>query len=444
MRTRFAPSPTGFLHVGGARTALYNYLHARATGGEFVLRIEDTDRERSEERYTKAILDSLKWLGIEPDEGPHFQSERLEVYGEAAERLLASGAAYHDDDPEKGRAVKMRMPHGIVRVPDLMHENVQFDTSLEDDFVIVKSDGYPAYNFACVVDDSGMGITHVIRGDEHLSNMPRQMVLYEALGLEPPKFAHIPMILGPDGAKLSKRHGATSVGEYHRHGYLPEALVNFVALLGWSAGDDVEIMSLGEMCEKFDISRIRKVSSQFDNEKLAWMNGQYIMKLPVERLATELAEYLESRGVEVSAFDEAWMRGFAEAYRERMKTLADVVEPSRFFFTESIEYTPKAVKKVLARDGALERLSAMHGILAAETEWTAEKLEACFRSYCEQEAVGLGKVAQPVRVAVTGTTVSPPIFETLTLLGRERALARIEDVLEKGTDGLGAPAEKEM
>ncbi len=443
VRTRFAPSPTGFLHVGGARTALYNFLFARHSGGKFILRIEDTDRQRSEDKYIQAILESLEWLGIEPDEGPYFQSERLEKYRNAAERLLESGAAYWDEDPEKGRAVRMRMPDRVIKVADLIHGEVRFDTSLADDFVIVKSDGFPAYNFACVIDDADMCITHVIRGDEHLSNMPRQIILYEALGLEPPKFAHIPMILGPDGAKLSKRHGATSVGEYRRQGFLPEALVNFIALLGWSAGDDVEIMSLARMCEKFDISRIRKVSSRFDSEKLGWMNGQYIMALPVDRLSAEVREYLEGQGVDVSRFDDAWMRDFVEAYRQRMRTPADVVAPSRFFFTDNVEYAPKAVRKVLAKDGALERLAAIREILAAEPEWTAKKIEACFRGYCEREAVGLGKVAQPVRVAVTGTMVSPPIFETLALLGRSRSLGRIDNVLEKGAEGLLRAAEKE-
>jgi len=438
VRTRFAPSPTGYLHVGGARTALYNYLFARGRGGEFILRIEDTDRTRSKERFTETILESLKWLGIAWDEGPFYQSERLERYRGAAESLLRSGAAYWDEDPQKGRAVKLRMPQRVIEVEDLIHGTVAFDASLADDFVIIKSDGYPSYNFACVVDDHDMAITHVIRGDEHLSNMPRQIALYEALGYEPPKFAHIPMILGPDGSKLSKRHGAASVGEYRKRGYLPEALVNFIALLGWSPGDGREIMSVDEMAEAFTIERVRKVPSQFDNEKLKWMNGRYIMDLPEERLAAEVKDFLTVNGVDLSGRDAQWMRHFVAAYRERMKTLEDGLEASRFIFADSITYEAEAVRKVLGKDGAFDRLREAREILAAETDWAVGNLENRFRAYCEREGVGFGKVAQPLRVAVTGGTVSPPIFETLYLVGREKSLERIDHVLAAGTDGLAA------
>jgi glutamyl-tRNA synthetase len=424
--------------VGGARTALYNYLLARSLGGEFVLRIEDTDRERSEARYTDAILDSMTWLGIECDEGPYYQSERLELYRAAAERLLESGVAYWDDDPEKGRAMRVRMPDHVIKVGDLLHDEVEFDGSLADDFVILKSDGYPAYNFACVVDDADMGITHVVRGDEHLSNMPRQLVLYEALGYEPPKFAHIPMILGPDGSKLSKRHGATAVGEYRKNGFLPEALANFVALLGWSPGGDRELMTVDEMCGLFTLDRVRTVSSQFDNDKLLWMNGQYIQNLPPEKLASELGDFLSARGVDVSAKSDEWMKTLASAYRQRLKTFEDIIDASRFLFADKIEFDEKAVRKVLAKDGALERLTEARDILAAEAEWTHDGLEARFAEYCEQKAVGFGKVAQPIRVAVTGGTVSPPIFETLILIGRDVALRRINAVIEGGVDSLTA------
>ena len=436
VRTRFAPSPTGYLHVGGARTALYNYLFARANGGEFVLRIEDTDRERSEDSYTRTIRDSLTWLGIPWDDGPYYQSERRELYRAAAAQLLESGAAYWDEDPEKGRAVKMKMPDRIAKVPDLIHGTVEFDTSLADDFVIIKSDGYPSYNFACVVDDHEMGITHVIRGDEHLSNMPRQLLLYEALEIDQPKFAHIPMILGPDGAKLSKRHGATSVGEYIRRGLLPEALINFIALLGWSPGDDREIMSLEEMAAAFTIDRVRKVPSQLDNEKLQWMNGQYIMSLSDERLAEVMGDFFVMNGVDIAGRSGEWMKHVAVAYRQRMKTLDDGLAASRFIFVDTIPYEPKAVRKVLGKEGASERLADARKILAGEDDWTVENLESRFKEYCEREGVGFGKVAQPLRVAVTGGMVSPPIFETLYLVGRERSLERIDRVLEKGAEGL--------
>ena len=429
VRTRFAPSPTGYLHVGGARTALYNYLFAKHAGGAFVLRIEDTDVERSSEDFTKTILDSLSWLGITWDEGPFFQSRRLDGYRKAAEKLLAAGQAYYEDDPEKGRAVKMRMPKHVIKVSDVIHGTVEFDASLSDDFVILKSDGYPTYNFANVVDDVDMGITHVIRGDEHLSNTPRQLVLYEALGLEPPLFAHIPMILGPDGSKLSKRHGATSVGEYRERGFLPEALENFVALLGWSPGKDVEIMSLGEMVERFELSRVRTVPSRFDNAKLLWMNGQYLMSLPVERLATEMKDYLSAKGVDLSKRSDEWMRLFAAAYRQRVKTLDGLIESSRFLFAEEVEYDAKAVKKVLEKDGAMEMLAAAREVLAGDQRWSPETLEERFRGFCEKSGAALGDVAQPVRVAVTGGMVSPPFFDTLMLIGRDRVLARIDGAL---------------
>jgi len=431
VRTRFAPAPTGYLHVGGARTALYNYLYARRNGGVFILRIEDTDQERSSEESTQAILDSLAWLGITWDEGPFHQSRRLEGYRAAADKLLASGHAYYEEDADKRRAIKMRMPEGVIKVPDLIHDQVEFDASLGDDFVIVKSDGFPTYNFACVVDDADLGITHVIRGDEHLSNMPRQLALYEALGLAPPKFAHIPMILGQDGAKLSKRHGATSVTEYRDRGFLPEALVNFVALLGWSPGNDLEIMSLADMCAKFDIDRVRKVSSRFDNEKLLWMNGQYLMNLPVDLLAARMRQYLTARNVDLSRYGDEWMKRFALAYRERAKTFEELRTSSKFLFSDAAEYDAAAVSKVLGKEGAIQTLRGVRDVLAGESEWLPERLEAAFREFCAAKGLALGKAAQPVRVAVTGTNVSPPLFETLVLLGRERSLSRIDGVLAK-------------
>jgi len=427
--TRFAPSPTGYLHVGGARTALYNFLFARHHGGKFILRIEDTDRERSSDEFTQGILDSLAWLSITWDEGPIFQSRRLDAYRAAAEKLLASGHAYHEDDPERGRAVKMRMPRRVIKVPDLIHQEVVFDAALADDFVILKSDGFPTYNFACVVDDVDLNITHVIRGDEHLSNMPRQLVLYEALRLEPPKFAHIPMILGPDGAKLSKRHGATSVGEFRERGFLPEALANFVALLGWSPGNDLEILSMSDMVEKFDLPRVRMVPSQFDNTKLLWMNSQYIANLPGERLAAEMREYLAARGVDLSGRDDGWMKLLADAYKVRIKTLEELYTASQFIFADAIEYDPAAVKKVFAKNDAITQLRAAREMLAAEEIWLPKNIEERFRVYCETTGTSFGKVAQPVRVAVTGTMVSPPLFETLALLGREKGLARMSGAL---------------
>lgn len=288
VKVRFPPSPTGFLHIGGARTALYNWLFARHNNGKMVLRIEDTDRQRSTEEATQAILDSMTWLGLDWDEGPYHQSERLEVYNEHVEKLLKDGKAFYVDDPEKGRAVRFKITDELTGFDDMVHGNIKSDTSLLEDFVIQKADGFPAYNFACVVDDGVMGITHIIRGDDHLSNTPRQIALYKALGFDLPKFAHIPMILGEDGSRMSKRHGATSVTDYRAKGYLPDAIVNFIALLGWSPGHDQELLSRQEMIEKFTLKRVNKTSSQFDFTKLDWMNSKYIQNLPVGDLVSEL------------------------------------------------------------------------------------------------------------------------------------------------------------
>ncbi|MBT3353647.1 MAG: glutamate--tRNA ligase, partial [Candidatus Scalindua sp.] len=298
VKVRFPPSPTGFLHIGGARTALYNWLFARHNNGKMVLRIEDTDRQRSTEEATQAILDSMTWLGLDWDEGPYHQSERLEVYNEHVEKLLKDGKAFYVDDPEKGRAVRFKITDELTGFDDMVHGNIKSDTSLLEDFVIQKADGFPAYNFACVVDDGVMGITHIIRGDDHLSNTPRQIALYKALGFDLPKFAHIPMILGEDGSRMSKRHGATSVTDYRAKGYLPDAIVNFIALLGWSPGHDQELLSRQEMIEKFTLKRVNKTSSQFDFTKLDWMNSKYIQNLPVGDLVSELQPYIKDANLD--------------------------------------------------------------------------------------------------------------------------------------------------
>ncbi|MFQ5965912.1 MAG: glutamate--tRNA ligase, partial [Candidatus Scalinduaceae bacterium] len=296
VKVRFPPSPTGFLHIGGARTALYNWLFARHHGGKFILRIEDTDQLRSSKEATQTILDSLTWLGLDWDEGPYYQSNRLNIYQEYVDKMLKEGNAFHVDDPEKGRAVCFKIKNGITDFDDLIHGNISFDTSLIEDFVIQKADGFPSYNFACVVDDGVMEITHVIRGDDHISNTPRQIALCKALDFDIPKFAHIPMILGEDGTRLSKRHGATSVTEYRERGYLPEAIINFIALLGWSPGDDQEFLTKQEMIEKFSLKRVNKTSARFDNTKLDWMNGKYIMGMPTKSLIKKLYSYIEKAG----------------------------------------------------------------------------------------------------------------------------------------------------
>ncbi|MDO8140158.1 MAG: glutamate--tRNA ligase family protein, partial [Candidatus Brocadiales bacterium] len=276
VRVRFAPSPTGYLHIGGARTALFNWLFARHNKGVFILRVEDTDQQRSTEESTKAIFDSMKWLGLDWDEGPYYQSQRLSIYKQYAEKLVEHGKAFYDTDAEGRKAIRFRMQDEITEFNDLIHGAITFDAALIEDFVILKADGFPTYNFACVVDDADMDITHIIRGDDHISNTPKQIALYKAFGFNTPEFAHIPMILGEDGSRLSKRHGATAVTDYRDKGYLSHALVNFLALLGWSPGNDQEIISITEMIEKFTLKRVNKTSAQFNNTKLDWMNGQYI------------------------------------------------------------------------------------------------------------------------------------------------------------------------
>ena len=319
MRVRFAPSPTGLLHIGGARTALYNWLIARHQGGTFILRIEDTDQTRSTQDATDQIIDSLQWMGLDWDEGPIHQSDRLDLYRKNVEELLSAGQAYEDED-ERGRAVRLRVSREEpIRVVDSVHGEVSFERELIEDFVIRKADAFPTYNFACVVDDHDMGITDVVRGDDHISNTPRQLLIYEALGWEPPRFAHVPMILGEDGQRLSKRHGATGVDEYREMGILPEALVNFLALLGWSPGQDREIMTRAEMVEEFDLDRVRRTASQFDTEKLAWMNSQHMQLLEETDLADRIARRLRERfSAEV---DEDVSRRLAAIYRVR--TFAD-------------------------------------------------------------------------------------------------------------------------
>jgi len=430
VRTRFAPSPTGYLHIGGARTALYNWLHARHYGGKFILRIEDTDRARSTEESTRAILDSLTWLGLDWDEGPHHQSDRLARYREVADRLVEQGVACREHDPERGTAIRFRMPRGKTVVRDSVHGPVTIDNATIEDFIILKSDGFPAYNFACVVDDSDMAVTCVIRGDEHMSNTPKQIAMYEALSLEPPRFAHIPMILGPDGGKLSKRHGATSVLEYRKLGYLPGALTNFIALLGWSPGGNREMMSVDEMILAFTIDRCSKVSSRFDTEKLTWMNGRYMKELPHDELVRLARGYVEAAGFSESSLTPEAFSKLVELYRERARTLVELPAKASYALVDRVEYDLKAVKKFICKSGAVEVLKECRKVLGLLESFDVVHLEGALRTVADKLGVGFGKVAQPLRVAVTGGKDSPGIFETLELVGKDRTLSRIGAALE--------------
>ena len=455
VRTRFAPSPTGLLHIGGVRTALFCWLYARRHGGVFILRIEDTDRERSTPEAVQVILDGMDWLGLHADEGPFYQTQRYPRYREVIRQWLAEGKAYHcycskeeleqmrndqlarkekprydgrcrnRQEPREGvtPVVRFRNPaEGAVVVADAVHGNVVFQNVELDDLIIERSDGNPTYNFCVVVDDYDMKITHVIRGDDHLNNTPRQMNMLRAMGVEPPVYAHLPMILGPDGTKLSKRHGAVSVLYYREEGYMPEALLNYLARLGWSHGDQ-EIFTLDEMRALFDIADVNKSASAINPDKLAWISQQHMMRLPAARIAAELRWQFERLGVDVS--NGPALEAVVDAQRERSKTLKEMALASRFFFEAPGQYDEKSARKHLgAEAGPL--LEQSRTALASLAEWTAAAIHEAIQALAERGGVGLGKVAQPLRVAVSGGGVSPPIDQTLAILGRAETLARLE------------------
>jgi glutamyl-tRNA synthetase len=442
------------LHIGGVRTALFSWLYAKRHGGTFVLRIEDTDRERSTDEATQVILDGMEWIGLNADEGPFYQTRRMDRYREVIAQFLKSGAAYHcyctREELEAMRnqqiaakqkpryngtcrhrtaprdgidpVVRFRNPvDGAVVVEDVVHGNVVFENIELDDLIIARSDGSPTYNFCVVVDDMDMKITHVIRGDDHLNNTPRQINMLQALGATPPVYAHLPMILGADGAKLSKRHGAVSVLQYREEGYLPEALLNYLVRLGWSHGDQ-EVFSLEEMARLFDIKDVNKSASAFNPEKLLWLNQQHIMRATPERLASYLRPQLAALGVAVS--DDGKLAAVAKAQQERAKTLKEMAQNSQFFFTDFKSYDEKAAKKNLTPE-SVPALKVVHGKLAALGEWTAAAIHDAVNRAAADLNVGLGKVAQPIRVAVSGNSISPPIDVTLEVLGREVTLQRI-------------------
>ncbi len=452
--TRFAPSPTGMLHIGGVRTALFSWLYARRHGGKFILRVEDTDRERSTDEAVRVILEGMHWLGLNEDEGPYFQTQRYERYNQVIEQMLAQGLAYRCyctkeelealREAQLARKEKPRYdgrwrdsaatppagvkpvirfknpPAGEVVVDDLVHGRTVFQNTELDDLIIQRSDGNPTYNFCVVVDDMDMKVTHVIRGDDHLNNTPRQINLMRALGATPPTYAHVPMILGADGAKLSKRHGAVSVLEYQKEGYLPDALLNYLVRLGWSHGDQ-EFFTREQMIAAFDIADVNKSASAFNPEKLSWLNQQHIMRAPIAELTAALTIQLAEQGV-VNP-DPKLVAGVAEALRERAKTLKEMASANLFFFREPV-VDEKAVAKHLTPEarGVLQEFSA---VLAGQSDWSAQALHGLLNDFATQKGLGLGKVAQPLRVALTGGTVSPPIDATLALLGKDQVLARI-------------------
>jgi len=428
-RVRFAPAPTGELHVGGARTALFNWLFARHHGGQFILRIEDTDRSRSTEEWIERIEEALRWLGLDWDEY-YRQTERFPLYQEAAERLMAEGKAYKQEG-----AWWFRVPRpGATTVHDLLLGEVTYDHEQPQlkDFVIRRSDGSFTYNFACVVDDAELRITHVIRANEHLNNTPRQILLYRALDLEPPQFAHLPMVLSKEREKLSKRHGATSVFEYRDRGFLPEALVNFLARLGWSHGDQ-EIFSKQELIEFFDLENVGVSAAVFDEEKLLWLNQHYIINGEPDRLGELLREFLVRQGVvsqeEAQAIPREGLREIVILLKERSKTLVELAEKARFIFSDELEYDPKGVKKFFT-PGKAPLLEGLIAELSNLNEFTAPRIEEVTRAYLERAGRRLGEIAQTCRVALTGKTAGPGLFETMEVLGRERTFVRLRRALE--------------
>lgn len=460
IRTRFAPSPTGYLHIGGARTALYNWLFARKAGGTFVLRIEDTDRERSREEHLENILESLKWLGLSWDEGPLRQTERFDLYRSYTDQLEKSGHLYRctctpaeleerrklalkEGRPPRydGRcrsmehprsaphALRFRMPEsGVTEVHDLIGGVVRFPNEELEDLVILRSNGTPTYNFTVVVDDAENRISHVIRGNDHLNNTPKQIQMYHALGLTPPQFAHLPLILGTDRSRLSKRHGAVSVTAYRESGYLPEAMLNFLARIGWSSGDQ-EIFSLDELVQKFGLEGVGKTSGAFNEQKLDWLNAHYIRHLPPALVLDRLRPFLkEALGGDPPERDVAWWEKALSVFGERAETLVGLAQNMRFLFESEIRWDEKARKKFF-RSEVLSVLEELLRRLEELDSFSTENLEPLFKSICEGADIGLGQLAQPVRVALSGRSVTPGIYDVLVLLGKAESLRRLKNAI---------------
>jgi glutamyl-tRNA synthetase len=469
-RLRFAPSPTGYLHVGGARTALFNWLFVRKYGGQFLLRIEDTDRARSTEESTRAIFEGLEWLGLKWDEEVVYQGANLERHQRDARSLLERGRAYRcfctqselderrkqaearketfaydgrcgrisPDESERRAAtephtLRFRIPAGSTTWTDLVHGDITFPHKDIDDFVVLRSDRTPIYNLAVVSDDIAMGITLVMRGDDHISNTPKQILLYQALGAPLPRFGHLPMIHGTDGKKLSKRHGATAVGDYQHLGILPEAMLNFLALLGWSPGGDVEVMTTADMVRLFDADGLSKKAAIFDPQKLEWMNGQHLMRKTAEELLPLVARELEQAGLTTrNDVDQrrAWFLTLIELLKVRARRTDDIVRQSEPYLRQDIEYDPDAVAKQWKDRGATaELLAATRDRLASAADWSATGLETSLRELAESRGTTAGKLFQPLRVALTGQAASPGIFDVLLLLGQDRSVERIDCAL---------------
>ncbi|HEX9974785.1 MAG TPA: glutamate--tRNA ligase [bacterium] len=469
VRVRFAPSPTGYLHIGGARTAIFNWLYARHHEGTFLLRIEDTDFARSDPKMVQAIYEGLKWLGLDWDEAPIFQSQRIQLYRQVAQQLVAGDKAYYcycspknrneqqsEESNERvyrydgrcrnlsvsekqrfevagvSKVVRFKVAAGKTNFYDEVHGSLTVDNNEIDDFVILRSDGIPTYNFAVVVDDHEMHITHVIRGDDHLSNTSKQVLIYQSLNWVAPKFAHVPLILGSDKKRLSKRHGAASVSEYEAIGYLPEAMLNFLLLLGWSPGDDREIMTRHEMIESFSLKGISKKSAVFDEAKLIWMNGQYINQMSDEEILQKIVPILHDRHlIDRSNFSDAYIKRVISLLKPKIKKISDFVNLGFYFFKDPDQFDPEAVKKHWQDDAAIDRLKKVHKSLANLEIFDTITIENTIRSLSEELGITAAKLIHPVRLALTGFGVSPGLFELMEVLSKEVVLRRINKAINR-------------
>ena len=427
IRVRFAPSPTGYLHIGGARTALFNWLYARAKSGKFILRIEDTDQARSKQDFLDEIENSLRWLRFDWDE-IYYQSQRFAIYKEHAEKLLKEGKAYVEKSPEKGEAIIFKVEPQKIKINDLIRGEIEFDSAVIKDQVLIKSDGTPTYNFACVVDDALMEITHVIRGDDHISNTPKQILLYQALGFSLPGFAHLPLILGAEGGRLSKRTGATAISDYRKMGYLPQALANYLLLLSWSPGENREVIDIKEALNLFEIKDVNKTAATFDMDKLNWMNNQYLKKEDPQKLAEQLIPLLaEKKLIDKNNFDRIYLGFLVKLFQARLNTVNDFADWADFFFVDNVDIEPKAREKYLSKN-----LSREFGLFSDRLDklepFDIMTIEEAFRQLVGELGVEAKALIHPVRVALTGKTVGPGLFEVIYYLGKERTKKRLAAV----------------
>lgn len=424
IRVRFAPSPTGYLHIGGGRTALFNWLYAQSKNGKFILRIEDTDQVRSKKEYLDEILFSLDWLGFKWDEVYH-QSERFDIYREYAGKLLKEGKAYLEKTEGKGEAVIYKVTPQKIKINDLIRREIEFDAENIKDQVLIKSDQAPTYNFACVVDDALMNITHVIRGDDHISNTPKQILLYQALGFKIPAFAHLPLIMGTEGGRLSKRTGATAISDYRKMGYLPQALVNYLLLLSWSPGEDREIIDIKEAIKLFDIKNVNKTAATFDLKKLGWINNQYLKTADSEKLADEVIPMLvEKKYIDKDNFDRDYIISLLKLFQPRLSTLNDFPDWADFFFVKDLKIDPAAETKFLSRDFSKE-FELFIARLEKLEKFEVTSIEAAFREMVVEFEIEAKVLIHPIRVALTGKTIGPGLFEVIHYLGRERTKERL-------------------